>query len=171
MTDQADHPTPAQADRHAVQRPGSITVPVVLVLFLGGGAVGTALANALAPGSIVAAFFGFFMLPAAFIGGFYAWIGLALLNAIGHLIRRWRGREAAAAPIPRAHEKVVPPGSIAFLLTSLVSTTMAGFVIGFLSSEWSLMSAWALIVGVGAGYGVLCWLLARSGFLPFPDET
>jgi hypothetical protein len=52
---------------------------------------------------------------------------------------------------------------------SLVTSAMAGFALAFLSTDWSFVRAWALILSVGAGYGVLCWLLARSGFLPFPD--
>jgi hypothetical protein len=154
---------------HAVQRAASITIPITLALFAGGGAAGAALANAIAPGSVVGAFFGLFMLPAAFIGGFYAWLGLALLNAIGQWVRRRRGRNGAATPIPREPDRMVPPGSIAFLLMSLVSSAMAGFALAFLSTEWSLGEAWALVVLVGAAYGVLCWLLARSGFLPFPE--
>jgi hypothetical protein len=27
-----------------------------------------------------------------------------------------------------------------------------------------------LYAGLGLGYGVACWLLARTGYLPFPRE-
>jgi hypothetical protein len=128
-----------------------------------------ALANAMAPESAVAAFFGLFMLPAAFIGGFYTWLGLALLDAIGQFLRRRRGATAASPAAAPVHPRAVPPGSVSFVFTSLGVATLVGFGIAFLSTGLKFSQAWGTVIGVGIGYGVLCWNLARSGFLPFPE--
>lgn len=146
-----------------------MTIPVTLALFAGGGAAGAALAKALAPGSVVGAFFGLFMLPAAFIGGFYAWLGLALLDAIGSFVRRGGRRiprDTAKTPVAA---RAIPRGSIGFVFVSLAVSIMTGFALAFLATESKFLTAWSLLVAAGTGYGVLCWLLARSGFLPFPE--
>lgn len=152
------------------QRAASITIPITLLLFFGGGAAGLALAKAIAPQSAVGVVAGFLMLPAAFIAGFYTWLGIALFDALIKFLRRGRPRAApSAATGPPAHALAVPPGSMGFLFTSLLISLMVGLVLAFLSTRMASSMALAAVVVAGAGYGVLCWMLARSGYLPFPE--
>lgn len=153
-----------------VQRPASITIPVMMVLFFGGGGAGLLLARAIAPQSAVGVVAGFLMLPAAFIAGFYTWLGVALVDALVRFLRSGRPRVApSAATGPPAHVSAVPPGSMGFLFTSLLISLMVGIVLAFLSSRMASSMALAAVLLAGAGYGVLCWVLARLGYLPFPE--
>jgi hypothetical protein len=153
-----------------VQRPASITIPIMMVLFFGGGVAGIALAKAIAPQSAVGVVAGFLMLPAAFIAGFYTWLGIALFDALVKFVRRGRPRAApSAATGPPAPALAVPPGSLGFLFTSLLISLMVGLVLAFLSTKMASSMALAAVVLAGTGYGMLCWILARSGYLPFPE--
>lgn len=134
-------------------------------LFLGGAALGGALAGLFAPGSWIAAVAGFFALPLAFAGGLQAWYGLALVSLIPRLLGRLRGmppRQAAGARIP---------GSLVFLPLGSVAGAAAGLVVGVASSThptWLVALVYWL---VGTGHGTLTWRLARAGILIPPEST
>lgn len=145
-----------------------VTVPTLGALFLGGCWLGLALAEWAAPGSILATFAGFFMLPAAFLAGFQLWLGVAIfwaiLKLLKWLVKRDRPFDGGG------YEARVPPGSWVFVLTSLLSSAICGFLVALTASQMSFLATLGLFLGVGFAYGVGCWLLARNGYLPFPDE-
>jgi hypothetical protein len=135
-------------------------------LFVGGAGVGVALADVLAPDSEWAEAVSAFALPLAFILGFQAWLGLALLGMFAHAARRLTGRPATAAPIqPRI------PGAIVFVPIASGTGGAAGLIVAWLSSS---RSAWLVLPAywaVGTLYGVLVWRLARAGFLVPPESA
>jgi len=53
---------------------------------------------------------------------------------------------------------------------SLITSLIAGLIMGLVSQRLGF----ALVVGLygllGLGYGVVCWKLARAGYIPFPEE-
>lgn len=141
-----------------------------LVLFFGGGLLGSQLARTMAPGSGLAELVSFLAFPAAFMGGIVAWAGAALPAAVRGLVRMVRsGEDAQPSPRPGT-EPVIVPGSFAFVPVSLVVASGAGFLVALLSRTHSFAAVLGLYLLIGAGYGSLCWRLARSGWLPFPRE-
>ena len=149
---------------------GTLAIVTALVgLFLGGGALGGALAEAFAPGSWIAAVAGFFALPLAFAGGLQAWYGLALLSLIPRLL----GRALRLRPQPVPSEQVAGrsiPGSFVFLPLGSAAGAAAGMVVGLASSThptWVVALVYWL---VGTGHGALAWRLARAGILIPPES-
>lgn len=144
-------------------------MPITIALFLGGGVGGVALATFLAPDSILASFVGLIALPAAFILGMQFWLGFALLSALLHGVRRLLGRVESQL-LPIANDRAIPPGSYAFLLTSTAFSVGSGLIMGFVATRTGFFATLLIYLPVGLGYGITCWLLARCGFLPFPEE-
>jgi hypothetical protein len=64
----------------------------------------------------------------------------------------------------------IPPGSIAFVPVCVVLVGCAGLLIGVLGSSIGVITTVALYLMLGLAYGTACWLFARSGYLPFPQE-
>lgn len=154
------------------QRSAWITVPLIMLLFLGGGMLGLRLAEQVAPESGIAAFAGLFMLPMAFAAGLQLWLGFALVAAIGYLMRHLlRLARRAPASAERIVPAMIPPGSFAFLPCGLVCGGAAGLVTGFVASEAGFLMVLFAYLGVGCAYGLLCWQLARNGWLPFPEGS
>lgn len=143
------------------------TVPVLLVLFFGGGFAGEQLASVLATDSPLAKFIGLFALPVSMILGFISWLGTASFIALKHGIKR-------NDKIPREEyswgKTTIPPGSRAFVIASIISCLVVGSLVGFLSTEYGFMQSFISYVGMGAAYGLLCWKAAANGYLPFPSE-
>lgn len=138
-------------------------------LFLGGAAIGGALADVYAPGSWIAAVAGFFALPLAFAVGLQAWYGLALLSLIPRLLGRVRGVQAQRAPSGQTPGAGIP-GSFVFLPLGSVAGAAAGIVVGLASSThpaWLVALVYWL---VGTGHGALAWRLARGGVLIPPES-
>lgn len=129
--------------------------------FFGGGAGGSGLATTLAPESWLAAFVGTFAFPLAFGIGMPCWLGLALVTAL------W-GRVRQGPRKPRPHE--IPGGSIAFVPVSIAVVGAAGLVVGLSGSRIGFVATAALYLVLATLYGVVCWQLARAGYLPFPVE-
>lgn len=139
-------------------------------LFLGGAAVGGALAEVLAPGSWIAAGAGFFALPVAFAGGLQAWYGLALVSLIPRVLARRRGappRPDSSGPAARPSI----PGSFVFLPFSSVAGATAGMVVGLASSTQPTWLVALIYWILGTGHGALAWRLARAGYLIPPEST
>ncbi len=151
------------------QRPAIVTIPITLGLFFGGGVGGVCLATYLAPDSIISSFVGLLALPLAFLTGMQFWLGFALLSALVYGIRRFLGR-TIEPPSAMAGDRGVPPGSYAFLLTSLVASVASGVVMAVVATRLGFFATLLTYLLVGLLYGLTCWLLARSGFLPFPEE-
>ena len=150
------------------QRPASVTIPITAALFFGGGIGGVVLANYLAPDSVIANFVGLLALPFAFLTGMQFWLGFALLSALVYGIRRLVG-QINELPSSMAGNRCVPPGSYSFLLTSLVVSVGAGVIVAFVATRLGFFATLLIYLLVGLFYGLTCWLLARSGFLPFPE--
>lgn len=138
-------------------------VLALATLFLGGGAAGVGLSRYLVPGSFVAQFVGLFTFPVPFVIGLQSWLGLALGVAM------WRTAvHGPAKPGEKLTE--IPAGSIAFVPVSVAFVGGAGLLIGLLGSSLGILATLGLYVLLGLGYGTVCWLCARYGYLPFPQE-
>ena len=153
-------PPPVLADDPPPRSPW-LQALAIAVLFLGGGVGGSLVATALVPDSDVAALAGLFTFPVAFAVGMPCWLGLALITAL------W-GRVRQGPRKPRPHE--IPGGSIAFIPVSIAVASLAGLVIGLAGSRIGFLATAASYPVLGAAYGIACWRLARSGYLPFPAE-
>ena len=91
------------------------------------------------------------------------WLGFAITTELWRAVRR-RGHPARGEASP------IPPGSIAFVPTCLVLVGFAGILIAILGSRLGVVLTVALYMAVGLLYGVTCWLYAKNGYLPFPQE-
>ena len=149
---------------------GTLAILAAFVgLFLGGAAIGGALAEAFAPGSWIAAVAGFFALPLAFAAAMQAWYGLALLSLIPRLLGRMRGLQTRAAPSGPPPSASIP-GSFVFLPLGSVAGAAAGMVVGLASSTHSVWLVALVYWLVGTGHGALAWRLARGGVLIPPES-
>jgi hypothetical protein len=80
-------------------------------------------------------------------------------------------RTAVRGPATPAEARAeIPAGSIVFVPVSVAFVGAAGLLIGILGSSLGILATLGLYVLLGFGYGTLCWLAARSGYLPFPIE-
>jgi hypothetical protein len=154
----------AQSDDTMSETPSSTVASfiILLTLFFGGGFVGEQLALALAPGSGFARLLGFLALPASFMLGFFVWAGAAAFA----LMRRF----AKEGVHPNQKPREIPPGAIGFLWSSVLSCLFVGALAGLVSKEHGVVFVSGVYVAVGLVYGVLCWQLAKAGWLPFPRE-
>ena len=140
-----------------------LQVFVLAVLFLGGGLLGVGLSQWLAPDSILAQFVGLFTFPLPFVVGLQSWLGLAIGLAL------WR--TALHGPMtPDERRTAIPAGSFVFVPASVTLIGCAGFLVGILGSSLGILATLGLYVLAGLGYGTICWLCARSGYLPFLPE-
>jgi hypothetical protein len=137
---------------------------VLAILFLGGGVAGLGIARSVAPGSVAAEFFGMFAFPLSFGIGVQAWLGMALVTEAWRTIRRGFG------PAATTGEVRIPPGSFAFVPISVLLVGGAGLLIAIFGSSLGVFATIALYLTLGLFYGVACWLYARNGYLPFPQE-
>ena len=111
---------PRLAALQRVSRPPTFPlIAAILGLFLGSGAVGVAMAGALAPGSRLAEAVSLFALPFAFAVGLQAWYGLALLSLVPRLVRWLVGGCVPALP-----------GAFVFVPLSSCAGALAGIVSG-----------------------------------------
>jgi len=152
-------------------RPSQWVAGLIFVgLFFGGGFAGIQLARALAPASGLAEFVSFLAFPAAFVIGVVAWCGAAVPAAVRRLVGLARKGSGLASAAEGTLPQTIPPGSFAFVPASLILTVPAGVVVAALSTTWSFVGVVCLYAVLGLCFGVGCWRLARSGYLPFPRE-
>jgi hypothetical protein len=137
---------------------------VLITLFLGGGSFGVWLSGRLAPDSILAQFVGLFSFSFPFAIGLHLWVGTAIVVELFRLIAR-RGRRLA--PEERS---ATMPGSFVFVPTCAVIVTSAGLLIGVFGSSLGVLATTGVYLLLGLAYGVACWLFARAGYLPIPQE-
>ena len=147
-----------------------LTVAIFFGLFFGGGYLGIQVSRLLAPGSGLAEFVSFLTLPAAFVLGIVAWAGAAIPGALRRFVLLVLKGVRSPAAKENGSKATIPPGSFAFVPAALVPCLVAGTVVGALSSRLGFGWVLCLYAGLGLGYGVACWLLARTGYLPFPRE-
>ena len=141
-----------------------------MVLFLGGGAIGHAMAQAFAPGSWLAEIAGLFALPLAFAAGLQVWYGLALLSLIPRLVAALRTRKLDALRGPGRRPAGLP-GSFVFLPLSSIAGLVAGLLVGLASPTHSVWLVTLLFWVVGSAHGALAWALARAGILVPPESV
>ena len=147
-----------------------VTGLVFFGFFFGGGYGGIQLARALAPASGLAEFVSFLAFPGAFVIGLVAWAGAAMPAAIRRLAGLARKESGPASAARESPPRTIPPGSFAFVPVSLIVTVPAGVVVAALSTTWSFVWVACLYAALGLCFGVGCWRLARSGYLPFPKD-
>jgi hypothetical protein len=147
-----------------------LTVPIFFGLFFGGGFLGIQVSRFLAPGSGLAEFVSFLTLPAAFVLGLVAWAGAAIPGAVRRFVLLVRKRDRSPSVKENGTKAMIPPGSFAFVPAALVPCLVVGAVVGALSPRLGFGWVLCLYAGLGLSYGVVCWLLARTGYLPFPRE-
>jgi hypothetical protein len=145
-------------------RPVKWQILVLALLFLGGGSFGVWLAARLAPESILAQFVGLFSFSLSFAVGLQNWLGAAIVVEVIRLIQR-RGRR-----LPPEERSATPPGSFVFVPTCAGMITGAGLLIGVFGSSLGVIGTTGLYLLLGLGYGVACWLFARAGYLPIPQD-
>ena len=145
------------------RRPPWHQVGVLALLFLGGGVAGVGIARYLVAGSFVAQFVGLFTFPLPFVIGLQSWLGLAVGVAM------WRTAVRGPATPAEARGET-PAGSIVFVPVSVVFVGAVGLLVGLLGSSLGILATLGLYVLLGLGYGIACWIAARSGYLPFPNE-
>ncbi|NNL68153.1 MAG: hypothetical protein HKP30_18025 [Myxococcales bacterium] len=144
------------------------TLLVLIGCLVAGPFLGLGLSGRLAPDSSVAQLVSLFAFPLAFFAGLLFWLGFGVVAVVlGALANLLRGRWPAAADLDGS-EALVPPGYGSFVLFSLLTTGLAGLVVGLLSDA-SLVSALSLYAASGAGYGFGLRWLAHHGYLPFPE--
>ena len=141
---------------------------ILATVFFGAAALGAGLAALFAPDSQAATFVSFLLLPMALIAGFQAWLGLAIIILVpGFLIRLLTGNRPPASV---RNGEFVPPGSVVFLPIASGLGFAGGAFVGLVSDAHA---AWLVILVywlAGTGYGLALWILARTGYLPFPDS-
>jgi hypothetical protein len=154
-------------DLHSTpKRPLVLRLLTLAITLVGGAVVGQLLAERLAPDSQLAVIPSFVLLPAILVIGFHTWLGVAVIL----LIPRLFGRAARRPPAIAADRQFVPPGAWTFLPVGTVFGLGAGLAIGFLFAAGSALYAAAAYWAAGTIYGAALWFLARTGYLPFPEE-
>lgn len=154
--------------RSVPERPVLVTFGVLVGSFAAGPLLGLQLGATCAPDSDLGQVASVFAFPLAFFAGLLFWLGLGVLTVIvGALGNLLRGRIPSAASLD-ASEALVPPGYASFVVFSVVLAATAGIIVGLLSSI-AVVSALAVYAICGAAYGLLLWLLAHHGYLPFPE--
>ena len=153
-----------KADRGALP-----LILALLVLFLGGGVIGVALARTFAPGSFLAEAVSLFALPVAFAFGLKAWFGLALAGAAIRVIGM-RRRDNVQGQTPRRETRPLT-GSFVFFPLSSGAGALAGIVVAILSTPGSGWLAWLTYWTVGTLHGLVSWRLARAGVLMPPESV
>lgn len=144
-------------------------IAALLGLFLGGAAIGGALAETFAPESFVADVVSFFALPLAFAIAMQAWFGLALFGLAIRLVGLGRRSGTTRdASVPVATTPI--PGSFVFLPLSSAAGAVAGLVVGLISPTHSVWLVWFVYWAVGTVHGLLGWRLARAGVLVPPES-
>jgi hypothetical protein len=141
-----------------------------LFLFLGGGALGLGLAEALAPGSWTAQAVSLFAFPVAFAVSLQAWYGLALIGLIPRLLANLRSRGSRVRERSAA-EPVSLPGAFVFLPVTSALGAFAGLVVGLVSATQPLWVVAPVYWLTGTLHGALAWRLARQGLLLPPESV
>ena len=149
----------------AAGKPLSLQVIVLATLFLGGGAFGVGLAQWLAPGSVAAQFVGLFTFSLPFAISMQFWVGSALVVAV------WRTLTRGPKKAGHHEQAEIPGGSIVFIPTCTALVTVAGLLVALFGSSIGVIGTAGLYLVLGAIYGTYCWLFARAGYLPFPNQS
>jgi hypothetical protein len=113
---------------------------------------------------MLAQFVGLFSFSLPFALGLQSWMGAAIGVELARLIAR-RGRR-----LPPEERSATPPGSFVFVPMCTACVACAGLLIGVFGSSLGVIATTGLYLVLGVAYGVACWLFARAGYLPIPQE-
>jgi uncharacterized membrane protein YfcA len=141
-----------------------LSILVVAVMFLGGGAADVGLAMWLAPGSQLASFVAFLALPFAFVISLVLWQGLTLLILLVRLIAGRRGRAPREEALVTLRRK-----AIVMIPVPVVICAPVGLIVGLLGGGVLLSTAAFTVVGMA--YGVGLWALAQKDLLPLLESA
>lgn len=157
------------ADRGFRDRSTAIQAVTLILMFIGGFAVGEVMAHSLTPDTPLGAALTFMMLPLSLCVGMTCWVGVTILAGVAALIRRLAGGHGAPTGKPQRHVTVLP-GSFVFVPVTVGICTAAGIIAGILSPGMGVLAATAAHFVTGLLYGLALWQSARRGFLPFPEQ-
>jgi hypothetical protein len=130
----------------------------LLALLVGGAVAGPALARSVAPGSAVAEFVSFLVLPFSLLLGLMLWLGVATLAL---LLTSGLRRPKRVPDAPRMRR-----GGFVFVPVSVVLSGSVGIFVGVLPSSTSFIGAFLGYQMLGTFFGILAWQLAQRGHLP-----
>lgn len=134
--------------------------------FLIGPLAALRLSQALVPESDLlqtASTFGFALV---FVGGTLLWTGIGLVTVVvGGLWNLLRGRVPGPKGL-RSCDRIVPPGYRAFIVLGVAFGLVLGLLAG-LATAFSVPAAVAIWTAAGLAYGVVLWMAAHHGYLPF----
>ena len=101
-----------------------------------------------------------------FVGGTLLWTGIGIASVLVEgLWRLVRGRRPGHAS-PQRSDRVVPPGSRAFIFLGCGAGAAVGLLAGAVT-ELTLVDALGTWTTLGTLYGLLLWASAHHGYLPF----
>lgn len=145
-----------------MRRPAIITFLIMAAVFFGGALGGFALTTILIPEPHVLRWFSLGALPIAFIAGSFLWLSIAFGRGLVHILKQ-RKRPTFAG------DRAIPPGTTAFIVTSTGIMTLFGLLVAITPNRLGFLPTFTLFTVVGVGYGLLCRVLARNGYLPVYD--
>ena len=123
------------------------------------------LSASLAPGSDLVQTLAVFGFALIFVGGTLIWMGLGIAAV---LVRTLLGLLRGRLPAWPASEsqRAVPPGYGSYIVLGAAFGVLVGTVAG-LATDLTVIAAVTMWTLTGTGYGVVLWLAAHHGCLPF----
>ena len=156
--------------RAVPERPGGLTLGVLIGSFVFGPLVGLQLGAHFAPASELAQAATVFAFPAALFAGLAYWFGFGVVAVvIGALANLVRGRLPSPADLTTA-EALVPPGYGAFVFFAVAFCSGAG-LLAWLLSDAPFLQTLCAYAATGGVYGSGLRWLAHHGYLPFPEPA
>jgi hypothetical protein len=153
--------------RTAPARSGWLQIATVFGGFLLGPFSALRVSLRLVPESDLVQTVSVFAFALVFVGGTLLWMGLGIAAVVfGALLSLLRGR-LPGATVARS-ERLVPPGYGAYVGLGAVIGAAVGLLAGLatgLTVLWAL-GVWTVL---GLAYGLVLWMAARHGYLPFPE--
>lgn len=150
---------------------------LLAALLFGGMAVGTWLAEWLAPGSWIAAMVGFMMLPLCFGLGMTSWYAVAhaaVMKRLGRAVLRGAMGEDFRGAVKTELTDLAGqtlPGTGVFVPIAAMVSLGGGAVIGLVPDSSGFFWSLAANGAVGTAYGFLLRWLAVNGHLPLPEDA
>ncbi|MCB1043876.1 MAG: hypothetical protein KDC35_13115 [Acidobacteria bacterium] len=140
----------------------AIHFATTVTLFLGGPFLGFGMSPLIGLDADLPQFLFVLVFPAILIAGMFAWLGLAILALPFTWWRKSKGETGPFTP---------PTGSFGFVIVAIV----LGVLVSSIAATWpgphSFMTTLLVGTTICCAYGVLCWQLAKRGYLPFPEEA
>lgn len=155
--------------RTVPERSNAVRILSVLVAFIAGPLSAYHMAPLLSPDSGFVHAIAPLVFALIMFFGILLWIGLGVIKVLmGGFRHKARRKETIDQP-ETSGRRLVPPGYKSFIVLGILIGTLLGIIGGVLSSA-SFSSALVGWIGLGLAYGMLLWLGAHHGYLPFPDD-